>query len=377
VRNDWARTQDRRRALIAAGTTVALYCLVFLAIVLVGLLVPSTLSVAQGPLVVDLGLPEGASSSVLLGVAAAPERPAGQPPSPPAAATPSSVAASTLQAAAASAAPPPSAPAKNGASAVSAPPMPGGTSAGGAPRTPPSSGAASSAAPAASSQAAPPPPGSRTFSSSSGTSTQGSAAGSSKSVGSPAGIVGGTGSVTFRGSEMGNALDTTFVAAAGTVGRNLYVPIWLYMPLPSRIDDSTYQAIPADAGGFYTASARKEAFRGYYSQSGAVWTLKSKVPYDARAFLWLMLQDAGYDPAHADFKAGANLRPVSIDFVVGPASPGSKPALVYVDLVSSSGSKEIDEAVLYGFRQATFFNNTGTSVSGHFTYDFNGGQSIQ
>jgi hypothetical protein len=187
------------------------------------------------------------------------------------------------------------------------------------------------------------------------------------------GIAGGTGSVTFRGMEMGNELDTTFVAASGTVGRNLYVPIYLYMPLPNEIPDSIYQAIPADTGGYYSAAARKEAFRAFYTQEGSVWRLKGKVPYDSRAFLWLMLQDAGYDPAKADFKIGKNLQPVKLDFVVAPAAPGTRPALVYLDLVSSSGSKEIDDAVIYGFRQASFFNNTGTSVSGHFTYDFNAG----
>lgn len=193
-------------------------------------------------------------------------------------------------------------------------------------------------------------------------------------MGSPGGggpgIAGGTGSVTFRGMEMGNELDTTFVAASGTVGRNLYVPIYLYMPLPAQVDDSIYRAIPADSGGYYSAAARKEAFRAFYTQSGSVWVLKGNVPYDSRAFLWLMLQDAGYDPARADFKVGKNLQPVRLDFVVAPAAPGTRPALVYLDLVSSSGSKEIDDAVIYGFRQASFFNNTGTAVSGHFSYDF-------
>jgi hypothetical protein len=54
---------------------------------------------------------------------------------------------------------------------------------------------------------------------------------------------------------------------------------------------------------------------------------------------------------------------------VGPASK-NKADLVDVRLVSSSGSSEIDEAVVYGFRQASFFNKTGNAVSGRFVYGF-------
>ena len=46
--------------------------------------------------------------------------------------------------------------------------------------------------------------------------------------------------VTFRGSEMGNALAITFGASAGLVGRNIYVPLYQYMPLPQKIDDAVY-----------------------------------------------------------------------------------------------------------------------------------------
>jgi len=43
---------------------------------------------------------------------------------------------------------------------------------------------------------------------------------------------------------------------------------------------------------------------------------------------------------------------------------------VDVRLVSSSGSTEVDEAVIYGFRQASFFNKTGYAVGGKFVYQF-------
>ena len=63
-------------------------------------------------------------------------------------------------------------------------------------------------------------------------------------------------------------------------------------------------------------------------------------PYDSRAFLWLMLQDAGYDPARADFKVGRTFGPVRLDFVVAPATPGTRPALVISIWSRRSGSKE-------------------------------------
>lgn len=358
--NAWARAQDRKRSLIAAGATVALYVLGFLVLFVASLLLPSSPKSAEGPLVVDLGLPPGSVGSIPLGLPNATSRPALLAPSPPA---PPPSRLSPNQAPPVSSGPPP-APAssgKIGPAAVSAPRSPTGS----LPPSPQQGGSNGTGSQAAQ------PPSSTVFSSSSGAPSQGIAA--AAPGGSSPGIAGGTGSVTYRGLEMGNEADTTFIAASGTVGRNLYVPIYLYMPLPKRIPDSIYQAIPADTGGYYSAAMRKEAFRAFYRQEGSDWVLKGNVPLDKRAFLWLMLQDAGYDPSHADFKQGKNLQPVRLNFVVAPAAPGTNPALVYVDLVSSSGSKEIDDAVIYGFRQATFYNNTGTAVSGHFTYDFNAG----
>ena len=103
----------------------------------------------------------------------------------------------------------------------------------------------------------------------------------------------GTGTPTFRGAEMGNALSTTFGASQGTVGRNLYVPIYYYMPLPERVSDSVYQRI-----------GTKSTFETLYQKSGSTWTLKSSVPLPSRGDYWRMLEDAGLDPAKADYKTG-------------------------------------------------------------------------
>jgi hypothetical protein len=209
---------------------------------------------------------------------------------------------------------------------------------------------------AATAQAAAGPPKTRTFGSS--PSSGSGAPVSSSGTGSSPGVAGGTGSVTFRGSEMGNALTTTFGASSGQVGRNIYVPIYLYMPLPSKIDDSIYRNIQA-----------KETFRSYYQASGSQWLIKSQVPIAQRGEFWTMLEAAGYDASNADFKTGRKLSPVVLEFAVGPLSK-NKVELVDVRLVSSSGSSEIDEAVIYAFRQAAFFNKTGNAVSGKFVYGF-------
>jgi len=189
------------------------------------------------------------------------------------------------------------------------------------------------------------------------------------SAGSP-GLAAGSGSVTFRGTEKGNSLETAFGASSGTIGRSLYVPIYGYMPLPVSVSGAVYEAIPADKDGYYSAESRRKTFTQYYQSSGGDWRLRASVPLERRLALWLMLEDAGYDLARADYKEGLAATSVTIEFAVGPASGGAKPALVDLGLVSSSGSAEIDEAVLYGFRQATFFNKNAFAVSGRFTYRF-------
>jgi hypothetical protein len=209
------------------------------------------------------------------------------------------------------------------------------------------------------------PPKTRTFGSSS-SSNSASATGSAPVVpggtGSAPGVPGGTGTVTFRGSEMGNSLVTTFGGSAGKVGRNIYVPIYLYMPLPLTIEESIYRNIQA-----------KETFRSVYQQSDSGWQLKAQVPLKQRGEFWTMLEAAGYDASKADFKTANKLKPVVLEFVVGPPVK-NKVELVDVSLLSSSGSSEVDEAAIYGFRQASFFNQMGNAISGKFIYSFTSGQ---
>lgn len=381
MNGSWMKVQDRKRNLAAAASTASLYALAFVAALLIGSLSPASLASVPGTVIVDLGGTEGAPGETPLGLENAPERPAestlGAAPLPASAAgspemtapiaAPSAVpleAPSTTRAVAE----PPALKSAPPATAVPKAAAPRSTAARtAAPATPAVSSAAVSSArtaqeeaalraAAASATAPAGPPKTRTFGSSSSTGSGAPVA--SSGAGSQPGVEGGTGSVTFRGSEMGSALVTTFGASSGQVGRNIYVPVYLYMPLPAKVDAAIYQNIQA-----------KETFRSYYQQSGSDWVLQSQVPLAQRGDFWTMLEAAGYDASTADFKTQRKLSPVVLEFTVGPLAR-NKVELVDVRLASSSGSSEIDEAVIYGFRQASFFNKTGNAVSGKFVYSF-------
>jgi hypothetical protein len=99
------------------------------------------------------------------------------------------------------------------------------------------------------------------------------------------------------------------------------------------------------------------------------------VPIDARAVLWDGLEKAGYDLANADYKAGGDLKPVTLSFVVTlPMAMGAdrelRPRLQAVTVTSSSGDPAVDAAVAYGFSKAGFYNVTDGTIGGTFTYRF-------
>lgn len=176
-------------------------------------------------------------------------------------------------------------------------------------------------------------------------------------------------STTIRKSEKGNSVETTLGGATGTVGQSIYEPIYMNLPMPRAVSDAVYQAIPdlvvPPSTVLYTAQARQKAFRNYYEKDGDLWRLRRNVPTDQREPLWGILEDAGYNLAAADYKSGKNLAPVIISFEVTRDKQ-----LRNVHLAQSSGDPEIDNAVLYGFRRASFYNKTGDSVQGRFTYRF-------
>ncbi|PKL23059.1 MAG: hypothetical protein CVV47_16910 [Spirochaetae bacterium HGW-Spirochaetae-3] len=179
--------------------------------------------------------------------------------------------------------------------------------------------------------------------------------------------------VVLRGSENGNSYDMTFMSGSGVVGRSLYVPIWLFMPLPFELPGSIYDSIPDLAGLPGTAPARRAAFESAYrKQADGSWQLKggSQPRYDARPELWTAIEDAGYDVKNAEYKVGQRLRPVVVLFKVSAPGSDGKPILEAVHIESGSGLSNIDDDVLYGFKKAEFSNSGSTSISGRFTYRF-------
>ena len=173
-----------------------------------------------------------------------------------------------------------------------------------------------------------------------------------------------------KGSETGNSMETIFQGGAGHVGRSLYVPIYLYMPLPARLFSSLVAKIPGSQDGFETAQQRKDELLAFYQREGSSWRLTAQPPFDSRPRLWLSLQDAGYNLADAEYKQGNTLTPVTLSFTLSAPHNGQPPVLLKVTLDRSSGNAAVDAAVLYGFRMSAFANGTGKDAQGLFTYNF-------
>lgn len=180
----------------------------------------------------------------------------------------------------------------------------------------------------------------------------------------------GTGqAIKITNAEKGNTVETTLGGSSETVGRNLYVEIYRSMPLPSRVPAEIFnqirdEKIPPNTV-IYSAEARKRAFLNYYVKNGDEYVLKNPVPLDVREKLWEMLEDAGYNAELADYKAGRSLSPVVIGFSITKDHQ-----LRGVELLQSSGDPDIDAAVLYGFKRASFWNKSGDTIQGRFVYRF-------
>jgi hypothetical protein len=183
------------------------------------------------------------------------------------------------------------------------------------------------------------------------------------------GLVPWTGGVTIHKVEKGSASDTYLGGAQGTVGHSIYVPIYYSLPLPRTLQPSVYNAIPdlidPPKTVIWSALDRKRALSIYYEFDGSSYRLKKDIPLEQREPFWQMLEDAGFNPAQTDYRQGKTLNPVVIGFTV------TKDRLLKgTDILQSSGDPEIDAALLYGFKRASFYNKTGETVPGRFIYRF-------
>lgn len=176
-------------------------------------------------------------------------------------------------------------------------------------------------------------------------------------------------SVQISKKEKGNSSETSLGASQGTVGHNIYVPVFYSLPLPRTVPAYIYESIPDLVQPpntiLYTAQARKKAFSNFYTREGDLFRLKNDVPFEYREQLWQILEDAGYDVLNADYKQDKNLMPVVVGFTVTRDNQ-----IKGVEILQSSGDPEIDKSVVYGFKRAAFWNKTGETVPGRFTYRF-------
>ncbi len=347
LRSGEIAAQDRKRFAVSAVLTLLLYGLSFGAAWMTGLLEPKDISLSNQPVIVNLIGRETARPGLgaIAPVTDAPDTPLTQPPAPVAAPVPAPKPAS----------PPKATPAPK--PATPKPPVP-------TPRPPAPEPVApkpvpvpdplppqTAAAEPVSEPVEPWVPGER-----------------------PAGsrvLADIAGTTTIRKSEKGNSIEMTLGGAQGTVGQNVWVPIYTYMPLPRELPADFMARIPAQMipphTVVFSSEARQKAFRMYYELAGGVWKLKSPVALDEREPLWGILEDAGYDASRADYKAGRSLAPVVIGFTFTRDRK-----LKDVVLVQTSGDPVVDESVLYGFRQGTYslWNKTGDTVNGTFTMRF-------
>lgn len=175
--------------------------------------------------------------------------------------------------------------------------------------------------------------------------------------------------VVQKGVENGNSHETSFESSSSKIGRRAYFPIWQFMPLPGKISKTIYSQIHGDITRMDEENYNRNLFLMFYSESDDQYKLKDTVPLQSRPDLWAILEQAGYDMDNAEYKKGRNLKSVIISFEINSNSNGIN-AIKSAEIDSSSGYGEIDEAVLYGFRQSTYSNSTDDSVKGRFKYSF-------
>jgi outer membrane biosynthesis protein TonB len=169
----------------------------------------------------------------------------------------------------------------------------------------------------------------------------------------------------IKGDEKGNPYELVLKPQGEKISQNVWTPVWLFMPLPASIDPGLIKRIQAN--GLYSAEERRDLLRQAYPDGV---TLKNDTSLVQRPALWEILESSGYDVANADYKRGKTLNPVIITFELGVPQGESNPALQNVQLQQSSGSRAVDDAVLYAFQRSTFANGTGQTAQGRYTYNF-------
>ena len=175
-----------------------------------------------------------------------------------------------------------------------------------------------------------------------------------------------------EGREEGNAYETTFDASPGLVGRTFGDAIYQYMPLPQFVEQVVFDSV-GDDEYLITLTAEKKLgiLLSYYEVFGNEYLLKNqKQPsMEERPQIWSILAEGGYNLKQPDYKdVTPPLKSVVLTFIVDIGN--EETSLSNVQVNRSSGNSEIDEAVIFGFQKAIFYNSSEIPVKGRFTYRF-------
>lgn len=180
--------------------------------------------------------------------------------------------------------------------------------------------------------------------------------------------------VQVRGETFGNTHLLNLESAGGQAGRNLWTPIYLYMPLPNRLSQILLAQASGDPDlGISPEDDRRLLLQYYRKTTTGEMELKSPVvPLKERPDIWIALERMGYDLSRAEYKELLP-SPVEIHFTVSPShsnNGGSQVDLVDLTIEKSSGYEHIDQAVLYGLTRSSYYNDSERELKGRFVYRF-------
>jgi hypothetical protein len=174
-----------------------------------------------------------------------------------------------------------------------------------------------------------------------------------------------------KGSEEGNAYETTYDASPGIVGRSFGAAIYQYLPVPQFIEKRIFTSLKNDADlENLTADKKRGILSQYYEQyNEQEYILKGQIQpdFNNRPQIWSILAEGGYDLKNPEYKE-IGLRPLIITFTVDVGEKAT--SLSNVQVIRSSGVAKIDEAIIFGFQNAIFSNSSDIPVTGRFTYRF-------
>lgn len=174
-----------------------------------------------------------------------------------------------------------------------------------------------------------------------------------------------------KGQTYGNTHELYMDFSGGSAGRNVWVPVYLYMPVPQVLDAGYVEETRGDSFLGISAEDDQRLLKQYYRKFESTYRLKEEqVGLDNRPEIWLVLERSGYDLSDAPYRKEFLLRPIELHFTIAAAGSSGKPELLDLEIEKSSGIEAIDQAVLYAFNRSSYYNNSDRDLKGRFVYRF-------